>query len=36
MSNEAWGLAGFAAVLALIMVRVPIGIAMGVIGAGGT
>jgi len=36
MSNELWGLLGFAAVLALIMVRLPIGIAMGLIGAGGT
>jgi tripartite ATP-independent transporter DctM subunit len=36
MSNEILGVAGFALCLALIMVRIPIGIAMGVVGAGGT
>ncbi len=36
MSNELWGVVGFAVTLMLIMVRIPIGIAMAVVGAVGT
>ncbi|GHU08192.1 C4-dicarboxylate ABC transporter permease [Betaproteobacteria bacterium] len=36
MSNELWGLAGFAITLVLIIFRVPIGIAMIIVGSVGT
>lgn len=36
MSNEFLGMAGFALTLLLIMFRIPIGIAMALVGAGGT
>ncbi|SDI37543.1 TRAP transporter large permease [Propionivibrio dicarboxylicus] len=36
MSNELWGVVGFVVTLALIMFRIPIGIAMAIVGAAGT